>query len=78
MPDIGKNEAYPGFIPNHNHGSVNYTSVDDGHVHQYLFVTSPAIQGQGGGHVHYYDVYTTVDDGHKHQIKGFNQPAPGY
>lgn len=49
MPEIGKNGVYSGFVPNHNHGSVDYTSVNDGHVHQYLFVTSPPIPGQDGG-----------------------------
>lgn len=41
MAKIGKDEFTPGFVPHHNHGSVDYTSVTDGHVHQCLDVTSP-------------------------------------
>jgi hypothetical protein len=33
----------------HNHGSVDYTSVEDGHVHQCLDVTSPPIYGLSRG-----------------------------
>ena len=34
MERVGKDDFTPGFVPNHNHGSVDYTSVGSGHVHQ--------------------------------------------
>jgi len=36
-----KDSFVQGFVPDHNHGSVDYTGVADGHVHQCLDVTSP-------------------------------------
>lgn len=33
---VYKDDFVPGFVPNHNHGSVDYTSVEEGHVHQCL------------------------------------------
>ncbi|GER70327.1 hypothetical protein BpJC7_16300 [Weizmannia acidilactici] len=41
MAKTGKDEFVSGFVPHHNHGSVDYTSLDAGHVHQCLDVTSP-------------------------------------
>jgi hypothetical protein len=88
---ISKDSSVTGFVPGHTHGSVDYTSVDYGHVHQCLDVTSPAIPTQDGshiqstegyvmfenGHVHYYDFYTTTDQGHRHRIQGVDMSAPG-
>ena len=41
MNRVGKDDFVPEFVPSHNHGSVDYTSVEAGHVHQCLDVTSP-------------------------------------
>jgi len=38
MKKVGKDSFIPGFVPHHNHGSVDYTAVADGHVHQCLDV----------------------------------------
>jgi hypothetical protein len=40
MARVGKDDFVNGFVPHHNHGSVDYTSVESGHVHQCLDVTS--------------------------------------
>ncbi|MGF6949565.1 hypothetical protein QF028_002070 [Neobacillus sp. B4I6] len=53
MSKVSKDDFVQGFVPNHNHGSVDYTSVDAGHVHQCLDVTSPPIQTQDQNHIHY-------------------------
>jgi hypothetical protein len=32
MAKVGKDDFVKGFVPHHNHGSVDYTSVEAGHV----------------------------------------------
>jgi hypothetical protein len=64
MAKTGKNDFVSGFVPRHNHGSVDYTSVDDGHVHQCLDVSSPPIQTQDQNHIHYTEGYVVFEDGH--------------
>jgi hypothetical protein len=68
---IGKNKACHGFVPRHNHGSVDYTSVNDGHVHQCLDVTSPPISSQDGSHIHYTEGYVQFEDGHNHYFQAY-------
>lgn len=52
MNKVGKDDFVSGFVPHHNHGSVDYTSVADGHVHQCLDITSPSIPSEDGSHIH--------------------------
>ncbi|VEF49729.1 Uncharacterised protein [Bacillus freudenreichii] len=33
MKRVGKDDFAPGYVPGHNHGSVDYTSLNNGHVH---------------------------------------------
>ena len=77
MAKVGKDDFVNGFVPHHNHGSVDYTSMEAGHVHHYKAHSGPAIPVGNGQHVHYYDFYTTENDGHRHHVKGTDQPAPG-
>jgi hypothetical protein len=72
MRKIGKNDFVSGFVPNHNHGSVDYTSVDDRHVHQCLDVSSPAIPTKDGSHIHYTEGYVLFEDGHTHSYKAYS------
>lgn len=51
---VGKDDFVKGFVPHHNHGSVDYTSMEAGHVHQCLDVASPPIQTQDGNHIPLY------------------------
>lgn len=41
MAQIKKETFVSGFVPHHTHGSVDYTSVEQNHIHQCLDVTSP-------------------------------------
>ncbi|RST74301.1 hypothetical protein D4T97_011560 [Siminovitchia acidinfaciens] len=75
MKRVGKDDFAPGYVPGHNHGSVDYTSVNDGHVHQCLDVTSPAIPTKEGSHVHYVEGYVLFEDGHTHHYKAYSGPA---
>jgi hypothetical protein len=75
LVNINKDSSYPGFVPMHNHGSVDYTSVENGHVHQCLDVTSPPIPIQTGGHIHYTEGYVVFEDGHNHYYKAYSGPA---
>jgi hypothetical protein len=72
---ILKDSSQKGFVPGHNHGSVDYTSVDYGHVHQCLDVTSPAIVTQDGSHIHYTEGYVMFEDGHAHYYRAYSGPA---
>jgi hypothetical protein len=71
---IGKNDAYHGLVPWHTHGSVDYTSVADGHVHQCLDVTHPGIPTPDGSHVHYTEGYVMFEDGHTHHYRAYSSP----
>jgi hypothetical protein len=71
---IKKNEFVHGFVPHHTHGSVDYTSVDAGHVHQCLDVSSPPIQSEEG-HIHYVEGYVVFENGHNHYYRAYSSPA---
>ncbi|MDF2607872.1 MAG: hypothetical protein K0S34_2068 [Bacillales bacterium] len=76
MGEVYKNDFVEGFVANHNHGSVSYTSVDDGHVHQCLDVSSPPMPSQdGSSHIHYTEGYVLFDDGHNHYYQAYSGPA---
>ncbi|MBB6444838.1 YmaF family protein [Bacillus benzoevorans] len=75
MIRVGKDSFVQGFVPHHNHGSVDYTAVADGHVHQCLDVTSQPIQTQDGSHIHYTEGYVLFEDGHVHSYKAYSGPA---
>lgn len=75
MAQIKKETFVSGFVPNHTHGSVDYTSVENGHVHQCLDVTFPPIRTQDGGHIHYTEGYVVFEDGHTHHYKAYSGPA---
>ncbi|MBK5480693.1 hypothetical protein JFV29_01820 [Peribacillus sp. TH16] len=72
---VGKNVFIQGFVPNHNHRSVYYTSVDAGHVHQCLDVTSPPVMSKDDIHVHYTEGYVVYEDGHTHYYQAYSGPA---
>lgn len=77
---ITSDSFVPGFVPEHNHGSVNYTSISRGsvspdHVHQCLDVTYPPIRTQDGGHIHYTEGYVVFESGHKHYYRAYSGPA---
>lgn len=46
---VSKHDFVLGAVPHHNHGSLDYTSVEAGHVHQCLDVTYPPTLVEGGG-----------------------------
>jgi len=75
MKKVGKDDFISGFVPHHNHGSVDYTSVASGHVHQCLDVTSPPIPSEDGSHIHYTEGYVVFEDGHNHHYKAYSGPA---
>lgn len=75
MNIVGKADFVSGFVPHHNHGSVEYTSVEGGHVHQCLDVTSSPIPAQDGGYIHYTEGYVLFEDGHMHYYKAYSGPA---
>ena len=75
MAKVGKDDFVTGFVPHHNHGSVDYTSVEAGHVHQCLDVTSPPIMAQDNNHIHYTEGYVVFEDGHTHYYKAYSGPA---
>jgi hypothetical protein len=75
MARVGKDDFVNGFVPHHNHGSVDYTSVESGHVHQCLDVTSPPIQTQDNNHIHYTEGYVVFENGHTHHYQAYSGPA---
>ncbi|WP_176541218.1 MULTISPECIES: hypothetical protein [unclassified Bacillus (in: firmicutes)] len=54
MAKVGKDDFVNGFVPHHNHGSVDYTSMEASHVHQCLDVTSPPIPTSTKTHTVFY------------------------
>lgn len=72
---VGKDDFVSGFVPHHNHGSVDYTSVADGHVHQCLDITPPPIPSEDGSHIHSTEGYVLFEDGHTHYYKAYSGPA---
>jgi hypothetical protein len=70
-----KDDFVQGFVPHHNHGSVDYTGVAGDHVHQCLDVTSPPIMAQDGGHIHYTEGYVVFENGHTHHYQAYSGPA---
>jgi hypothetical protein len=75
LSKIGKDDFVNGFVPNHNHGSVDYTGVADGHVHQCLDITYPPTMTQDGGHIHFTEGYVLFEGGHTHHYKAYSGPA---
>lgn len=73
--EVYKDDFVSGFVPRHNHGSVDYTSLVDGHVHQCLDVTYPPIPSEDGSHIHYTEGYVLFEDGHNHYYKAWSGPA---
>lgn len=73
--EIYNNSMVQGFVPEHNHGSVDYTSLEKGHVHQCLDVTSPPRILRDGTHVHFTEGYTLFENGHHHYYKAWSGPA---
>ena len=60
-----------GFVPNHNHSSINNTSIDAGHVHQFLDITFPASETNSGGHIHYLEGYVLYENEHVHRYEAW-------
>ncbi len=76
MAKVAKDDFVKGFVPHHNHGSVDYTSVEAGHVHQCLDVSSPPIPTQdNSSHIHYTEGYVVFENGHTHYYKAYSGPA---
>jgi hypothetical protein len=75
MAKVGKDDFVHGFVPQHNHGSVDYTGVAGNHVHQCLDVTSPPIMTPDGGHIHYTEGYVMFENGHTHHYRAYSGPA---
>jgi hypothetical protein len=75
MPMISKNDFVDGFVPEHNHGSVNYTSVTQGHVHQCLDITGPPISSQDRSHIHEVAGYVLFENGHYHYYRAYSGAA---
>lgn len=73
--EINKDQLVPGFVPCHNHGSVDYTSIADGHVHQCLDITHPPTPREDGTHIHYTEGYVLFEDGHTHCYSAWSGPA---
>jgi hypothetical protein len=72
---VKKDDFVSGFVPNHNHGSVDYTSVEVGHVHQCLDVTSPPVIITEGCHIHYTEGFVVFENGHTHHYRANSGPA---
>jgi hypothetical protein len=72
---VGKDDFVSGFVPNHNHSSVDYTSVEALHVHQCLDITYPPTPSQCGSHTHYTQGYVLFENGHTHHYKAYSGPA---
>lgn len=64
-----------GFVPKHNHSSVNITSVEMGHVHQCLDITRPPTPTRNRGHIHFVEGYVLFEDGHNHYYEAWSSPA---
>ncbi len=63
-----------GFIAYHNHSWIDYTSLDDEHVHQYMNISHPAVKNTAG-HIHFINGFVLYDDGHYHYYEGWSGPA---
>ena len=66
---VKKDDFVMGFVPNHNHGSVDYTSVEFEHVHQCLDVTSPPVIIKENCHIHHTEGYVVFENGHSHHYR---------
>jgi hypothetical protein len=73
--EVYKDSFVRGFVPEHNHGSVDYTSVSNNHIHQCLDVTSPPRNLNNDTHIHYTEGYTLFEDGHHHYYRAWSGPA---
>jgi YmaF family len=63
------------FVPDHNHSTLQITSLNDGHVHQYLNVSFPPTILNNGDHIHYSEGYVLFEDGHVHYYEAWSGPA---
>ncbi len=78
MPEISKNDFVIGFVPEHNHGSVDYTSINHitgNHVHQCLDISGPSIPTEDGSHIHESEGYVLFENGHYHYYKSCSGSA---
>ena len=75
MAVVKKNDFVTGFVPEHNHGSVDYTSLVQGHVHQCLDITGPPIRSQDGSHIHNTEGYVLFENGHYHYYQAYSGTA---
>ncbi|TDT62760.1 YmaF family protein [Fonticella tunisiensis] len=73
--EVYKDDFVTGFVPDHNHGTVDYTSIEDGHVHQCLDITFPPKLLKDGTHIHYVEGYVLFEDGHHHYYKAWSGPG---
>lgn len=64
-----------GFVPEHNHGSVDYTEIAKDHVHQCLDITYPPTITQDGSHIHYTKGYVLYEKGHHHNYEAWSSTA---
>jgi hypothetical protein len=72
---VTKESFVQGFVPHHNHGSIDYTSYVNGHMHQCLDITLPPTPLEGGSHVHMTEGYVLFENGHNHHYKACSGPA---
>ena len=72
---VSKDDFISGFVSEHNRGSVDYTSVAQGHVHQCLDITGPPIPSQEGSHIHQTEGYVLFENGHHHYYQAYSGAA---
>lgn len=72
---ISKDDFVREFVPHHNHGSVDYTSVAMDHVHQCLDITFPPMASENGSHIHFTEGFVLFENGHNHYYKACSGPA---
>jgi len=70
-----KVEIITGFVPDHNHSSIDITSIDLGHVHQYLDISFPPSRTRSDGHIHYVEGYVLFENGHTHSYEAWTGEA---
>lgn len=69
-----KNDFVSGYVPEHNHSSIDYTSINMGHVHQCLDITYPPTPSENN-HIHFVEGYVLYEDDHNHHYKAWSGPA---
>jgi len=65
--------VYIGGVVMHSHFYLGKTSIDDGHWHDYIGMTS--MDPDDPGHIHYMAGHTSYEDGHVHDYKNATGPA---